>query len=158
MLPVRLPSYPVLPHPTPSYTRFFNQPTLFYPIKPPRLLPSYPMEPHPTWSYTSASCNPTLFSTILPHPTQSYLIQPHPSLASSTIATLSYLSLYPVLPQPTSAPPPPPLTRLGTAMAHLRHLLTLGLFLFCFQCGSLTSIVENCLRSSEPLYRACGLG
>ena len=94
MLPVRLPSYPVLPHPTPSYTRFFNQPTLFYPSKPPRLLPSYPMEPQPTWSYTRASCTPTLFSTSLPHPTQSYLIQPHPRLASSTSATLSYLILY----------------------------------------------------------------
>ena len=96
VLPVRLPSYPVLPHPTPSYTRFFNQPTLFYPIKPPRLLPSYPMEPHPTWSYTRASCNPTLFSFFC---------------VSTVLYTIHLCSLLPLIsPLPISLPLPLPLS------------------------------------------------
>ena len=105
MLPVRLPSYPVLPHPTPSYTRFFNQPRC-------GVCRSLP---HPTPSYTRCFYHSTLSYLFLPHvtilpcPTLSYTL-PGPTLDPPAILpcpSLSYTILplrlpsYPVLPHPT---------------------------------------------------------
>ena len=62
-----LPSQPTLP--TSSYTGFHCHPTTSYLVLHWLLLPSYP---------------------VLPYPSQSYLIQPHPTLYSTALLTSSY--------------------------------------------------------------------
>ena len=91
-----LPSYPVLPYPTPSYTVFYCHPTTSYLVLHWILLPSYlilPSRTHPIPKYSLSYL--VLHGTLLP----SYPVLPSPTL------TQSYQLAYPVLPYPTQSYP-----------------------------------------------------
>ena len=94
-----------LPHPTPSDTRFFYQPTLSYLILPPynHILPRPTLEPPAILPCPTILPHPTCQATILPSPTSS-----NPILLLDS-STLSYLILphinNHILPDPTLDPP-----------------------------------------------------
>ena len=98
----------LLPHPTPSYTGYYCHPTPSHRILPWILLPSYPILHCILLPSYHILPRPTLDSSILPHPTPSYLglglglglrlalsytvFYCHPTTGLFCHPTLSYLS------------------------------------------------------------------